>query len=698
LKEKSEALDEAKREISNLHEKMEAAEQSLTREKNSAETQTTQLNKAIKEVENLRAELEAAQSAALSFKNAEEELREKAEEEIADLRAEVERSRLLGAASDQNASQALRSSEERFAKERAELEARLKQMEDDHSIAKELLEATNERHVVNLEKDKKKLEKKLVDLAKAADEKVQNKDDELAALKERLTAMEGEREDLERRVEELTTENEALMWGGMDKENSPEPKGRTFVKEERDLVSGNLSLRSQVSGSSLSGQPPQPRLSSSRKNSQVDLRSQKSSSSLKSSSSNFDPVCELEEDFLGTPLTILEKETAKRRETMAFGEEFKEQLLADDDDERRRLAELKRRNTLVPSHLQSSYPVETSYCARKINESTLQRGQDTPTTRAKARSMKTSPDEKKPHESSMAKMAPPVAMEFSPPGRAGGGNPNRRESLAHAQTADVLQFSPGPLQGKKGPRRVPRRIGAFDEKSNEPSPIAEVRPMTSGQTRTVTKSFKPFQRAKPEDDMFEIIKEATGHRIEDQVYDKPLGNQEPNRLGAPARPSPPSKAVQKRKQVNDQSNSENAPAASSAGPTPTKKPKKGLTGTPMKMLSNLKINTPKTKLKLKAEKASTSGQRLHQETSSLALSQESLNSVGTPSAANSTSQSLNSLNSVDETESSLKKGFSLRRKGSSASATSRTSASSQGSEDDGKKKKSMRRSIMSMMK
>ena len=45
------------------------------------------------------------------------------------------------------------------------------------------------------------------------------------------------------------------------------------------------------------------------------------------------------------------------RETMAFGEEFKEQLLADDDDERRRVAELKRRNTLVPSHLQSSYPV-----------------------------------------------------------------------------------------------------------------------------------------------------------------------------------------------------------------------------------------------------------------------------------------------------------------------------------------------------
>ena len=39
--------------------------------------------------------------------------------------------------------------------------------------------------------------------------------------------------------------------------------------------------------------------------------------------------------------------------------------------------------------------------------------------------------------------------------------------------------------------------------------------------------------------------------------------------------------------------------ASSAGPTPTKRTKKGLAGTPMKMLSNLKINTPKTKLKLK---------------------------------------------------------------------------------------------------
>ena len=43
---------------------------------------------------------------------------------------------------------------------------------------------------------------------------------------------------------------------------------------------------------------------------------------------------------------------------MAFGEAFKEQLLSEeDDDERRRLAELKRRNTLYPSHLQSSYPV-----------------------------------------------------------------------------------------------------------------------------------------------------------------------------------------------------------------------------------------------------------------------------------------------------------------------------------------------------
>ena len=33
-----------------------------------------------------------------------------------------------------------------------------------------------------------------------------------------------------------------------------------------------------------------------------------------------------------------------------------------------------------------------------------------------------------------------------------------------------------------------------------------------------------MQRANPDEDMFEIIKEATGHRIEDQVYDKPLPN------------------------------------------------------------------------------------------------------------------------------------------------------------------------------
>ena len=43
--------------------------------------------------------------------------------------------------------------------------------------------------------------------------------------------MEGETDDLKRQVEELTVENEALMWGG-EKENSPETKGRTFVKDE----------------------------------------------------------------------------------------------------------------------------------------------------------------------------------------------------------------------------------------------------------------------------------------------------------------------------------------------------------------------------------------------------------------------------------------------------------------------------------
>ena len=47
--------------------------------------------------------------------------------------------------------------------------------------------------------------------------------------------MEGEKDDLKRQVEELTVENEALMWGG-EKENSPETKGRTFVKDEGKTV------------------------------------------------------------------------------------------------------------------------------------------------------------------------------------------------------------------------------------------------------------------------------------------------------------------------------------------------------------------------------------------------------------------------------------------------------------------------------
>jgi hypothetical protein len=50
-----------------------------------------------------------------------------------------------------------------------------------------------------------------------------------------------------------------------------------------------------------------------------------------------------------------------RRETIAFDQQFKKDLLAekceDEDPERQRLNELKRRNTLYPSHLQSSYPV-----------------------------------------------------------------------------------------------------------------------------------------------------------------------------------------------------------------------------------------------------------------------------------------------------------------------------------------------------
>ena len=47
--------------------------------------------------------------------------------------------------------------------------------------------------------------------------------------------------------------------------------------------------------------------------------------------------------------------------------------------------------------------------------------------------------------------------------------------------------------------------------------------------------FRVFvsQRAKPDEDMFEIIKEATGHRIEDQVYDKPIPTLETPQPEAP---------------------------------------------------------------------------------------------------------------------------------------------------------------------
>ena len=53
----------------------------------------------------------------------------------------------------------------------------------------------------------------------------------LPLAQERLNAVESEKDELERRVEELTTENEALMWESV-KENSPEPRCRTYVKDD----------------------------------------------------------------------------------------------------------------------------------------------------------------------------------------------------------------------------------------------------------------------------------------------------------------------------------------------------------------------------------------------------------------------------------------------------------------------------------
>ena len=210
LEEKCQSLeDEGRKEVDQLTASLRAevavVEHALRNEKEIVERQKIKLEATEKDGEQLRAELEAAQSAALGFKTAEEELKERTNEEIADLKEEVERARQLGVANDVNASDVLKQAELRFIREKAKMEERfvkeqaesenkffnekaeleecLRRMEDDFAVEKELLEATNSRHVVNLEKDKKKLDKKLAEVTKATDETIQSKDAELSLLK-----------------------------------------------------------------------------------------------------------------------------------------------------------------------------------------------------------------------------------------------------------------------------------------------------------------------------------------------------------------------------------------------------------------------------------------------------------------------------------------------------------------------------------
>ena len=45
---------------------------------------------------------------------------------------------------------------------------------------------------------------------------------------------------MQKRVDDLVLENEALMWGGSEKENSPEVKGRTFVKDGKSRANSRF--------------------------------------------------------------------------------------------------------------------------------------------------------------------------------------------------------------------------------------------------------------------------------------------------------------------------------------------------------------------------------------------------------------------------------------------------------------------------
>jgi len=102
----------------------------------------------------LRRELEAWQSEAKAWK------------------AEAEALREAGSAGDKNAAEAKKDSEARLAKAEAEMEEGKRRLMDDFAVEKELMQETNTRMLLNLEKDKKKLEKKLSDLTKSSEERI----------------------------------------------------------------------------------------------------------------------------------------------------------------------------------------------------------------------------------------------------------------------------------------------------------------------------------------------------------------------------------------------------------------------------------------------------------------------------------------------------------------------------------------------
>ena len=98
-------------------------------------------------------------------------------------KVEAEALRESRSAGDKNAADAKKDSEALLAKTEAEMEEGKRRLMDDFAVEKELMQETNTRMLLNLEKDKKKLEKKLSDLTKTNGEHKKTMEDESAQLK-----------------------------------------------------------------------------------------------------------------------------------------------------------------------------------------------------------------------------------------------------------------------------------------------------------------------------------------------------------------------------------------------------------------------------------------------------------------------------------------------------------------------------------